>query len=318
MNIQKGPIQCPQKVVIYGPEGVGKTTLAASFPSPLFIDTEASTKQLDVARITAKTWAEIEEPFTKAASLSEFSTLVLDTVDWAARILQARVCVDHKKASIEDFGFGKGYTLVAEEFTKFLNLCTKATECGKTIVFLAHSHVKRYDSPEASYDRYELKMHKQIAHLLMEAADAVLFANYRTTITEESNGKTRAVGGKERVLYTSHTAAWDAKNRHNLPERIGMEIGNLGNLLRGAEGKSNGSQASAGNSEDKKSRSALDGINPWDVLLAGKTAGQKEKVTAGAIRRQWIAEGATYKDISAEILQRAQANPEKFFAAFGI
>ncbi len=51
LNIKNGKIPRPQKVVIYGAEGVGKTTLAAQFPDPLFIDTESGTAHMDVRRI---------------------------------------------------------------------------------------------------------------------------------------------------------------------------------------------------------------------------------------------------------------------------
>jgi hypothetical protein len=314
MNIQKGIIKSPQKIVIYGPEGVGKTTLAAAFPAPLFIDTESSTKQLDVDRISTRTWAEIEEPFSKAVSLKGYQTLILDTVDWAVNVLAEKICQDHKKKSIEDFGFGKGYVILAEEFAKFLNLTTQAAEAGKTIIFLAHSHIKRHDSPEASYDRYELKMHKLCSHLLKEAADAVLFANYRTSIIEAENGKTRAVGGKERILYTSHTSSWDAKNRHGLPERVAMDIKELSSLLTGQVVPASGKSLPERGADSKP----FSGMNAWDVLLSGKTASQKEKVSAGAIKRGWINEGQTYRDITESILTKAQENPERFFAAFSI
>ena len=51
MNITRGIIKRPQKVVLYGPEGIGKSTFASHFPAPLFLDVEGSTAQLDVARI---------------------------------------------------------------------------------------------------------------------------------------------------------------------------------------------------------------------------------------------------------------------------
>ena len=55
MNIIRGKIPSAQKVVIYGPEGIGKTSFAACFPDPLFIDTEGGTKHIDVARLPAPT-----------------------------------------------------------------------------------------------------------------------------------------------------------------------------------------------------------------------------------------------------------------------
>lgn len=307
MNIQRGIIKSPQKITIYGPEGIGKSSLAAQFPNPLFIDTESSTKQLDVARISATCWEEIEAPFKAASTLKEFETLVLDTADWAANILQSKVCKDNKKSSIEDFGFGKGWVLLEEEFAKFLALTTAATFAGKTILFLAHSHVKRHDAPEGSYDRYELKMHKRLAALLKEGSDAVLFASYKTSLVEGENGKTKAIGGKERILYTQHSATWDAKNRHGLPERVPMSMDALAPLITRTDAP-----------KVAPAPEQITKIHPLDVLLSGKSASQKAKVTEAAISRGWISQGQTYHDLSASIIERAVANPEKFFAVIGI
>ena len=38
MEIIRGKIRSAKKVVIYGPEGIGKSTFAAQFPEPLFIE----------------------------------------------------------------------------------------------------------------------------------------------------------------------------------------------------------------------------------------------------------------------------------------
>lgn len=62
------------------------------------------------------------------------------------------------------------------------------------------------------YDHYELKCSKNVSPFIKEWADGLLFANYRTYIQASVNGKGKAVGGKERVLYTEHIAFCDTKN----------------------------------------------------------------------------------------------------------
>ena len=54
IKISNGIVKAKQKVVVYGPEGIGKSTFASKFPKPLFIDTEGSTKKLDVDRFEDK------------------------------------------------------------------------------------------------------------------------------------------------------------------------------------------------------------------------------------------------------------------------
>ena len=57
-SITTGILNTPVKVVLYGPEGIGKSTFASHFPDPVFIDTEGGTKRLNVARLPQPTsWA---------------------------------------------------------------------------------------------------------------------------------------------------------------------------------------------------------------------------------------------------------------------
>lgn len=71
IRIETGVKKCPQKVVIYGPEGVGKTTLAAAMPAPLFADCEHGTAE-------ARHEVEQEPPPPKPIRFHEAGTLVLD------------------------------------------------------------------------------------------------------------------------------------------------------------------------------------------------------------------------------------------------
>jgi len=231
LPLRRGPIVRPQKAVLYGPEGVGKTTLASQLPDPVFLDTEGGTHHLDVVRFPdARTW---EDVTVAAAQLArgghEFKSFVVDTADWLEKRLAEHLCRKANKESIEDFGYGKGYVLVAEEFTKFLASLDTLLAKGMHVVFLAHSTVRKFESPDqaGSYDRYELKLSKQVAPLVREWADAILFVNFITRLAEKDNGRMRGVGGKERALFTTHTAAYDAKNRHGLPDKLPFEAAAL-------------------------------------------------------------------------------------------
>lgn len=229
MNITTGKQPGAQKILCYGPEGIGKSTFAAQFPDPLFIDTEGSTKHMDVKRLDRPTsWAMLlQQVAWVKANRAVCQTLVIDTADWAERLCIDSILTKHRVSGIEDVGggYGKGYTYLAEEFGRLLNLLSDVTEVGIHVVLTAHSQVRKFEQPDeaAPYDRWELKLQKKTAPLAKEWADMVLFANYKTfAVTSEKTKKTTAQGGK-RVMYTSHRPAWDAKNRHELPDELALE-----------------------------------------------------------------------------------------------
>ena len=117
MEITRGRIPCAKKVVIYGPEGIGKSTFASQFPDPVFIDTEGSTNSMDVARLPKPTsWQMLLEEIQYVKSHPDVCrTLVIDTIDWAESMCIQSICDQHKKSGIEDFGYGNGYVYVKEE-----------------------------------------------------------------------------------------------------------------------------------------------------------------------------------------------------------
>ncbi len=212
-----------QKVVIYGPEGIGKSTFASKFPNPVFIDTEGSTKHMDVARLPKpSSWSMLLEDVRHVKGNPGIcSTLVIDTADWAEQPCSNEICAKAQKEGIEDFGYGKGYTYLSEEFGRLLSLLEEIIEMGVNVVFTAHAQMRKFEQPDemGTYDRWETKLQKKTAPLLKEWADMLLFANYKTFVVKTDEKKNKVQGGK-RVMYTSHHPCWDAKNRHDLSPEL--------------------------------------------------------------------------------------------------
>ena len=244
MKVIRGKMRKPVRVVIYGVEGIGKTTLASLFPNPIFLDTEGSTFQMDVARAPnpedeedpqLRKWTHIEGALLDLARDSQgFQTVVIDSADWAEQLATNHILGNKK--SIEDFGFGKGYVMLSEQIGKMLGRCDDLIRRGLNVVFVAHSKVVRVSPPDQTdgFDRYELRLHKAVAPKFKEWADVLLFANYRTHIIEGEDGRMKAKGGKDRILFTQRTAAFDAKNRFGLAPEIPMTIEALAPIFAAA------------------------------------------------------------------------------------
>ena len=238
LNITEGVKRTPVKCVIYGPESIGKTTLSSKFENPLIVDVENGSNSLNVRRIRCdKSWEEliaVIKEIIKTPSICK--TIVIDTLDWAEYLCTKYVCDKYKKGNIDEFGYGKGYTYLTEEFKRLLDALDEAIDAGLHVVCNAHAKPRKFELPEemGSFDRYELKLTKNTAPIVKEWCDCLLFCNFKTyVITDESNKK-KAQGNK-RVIYTSHSAVYDAKNRVGLPDEMDMDFANLKPLFEGKE-----------------------------------------------------------------------------------
>ena len=236
-NITSGPTATAQKVVLYGVEGIGKSTFASQFPNPVFIDTEGSTSNMNVQRLdNPNSWQMLIDEVNYVKQTKICSTLIIDTADWAETLANQHIIARNGITSIEDLGYGKGYTMVKEEFGKLLNLFSELTDDGINVVVTAHAELKKKEEPDqmGAYDRYQLKLSRQCAPLLKEWSDMVLFANYETTIVTDSKTKSKKATGGQRVMFTTHHPAWDAKNRHNLPEKLPFDFSSIAQLFQPA------------------------------------------------------------------------------------
>lgn len=245
MNITKGKTAKAIRVVVYGVEGIGKTTFASQMPGAVFCDTEGSTAHMDVARFDLpQKWMDIHEAIDWTMEHpDQVGTFVLDTADWAEKLCARYVCEEEPVTksgdtrgwkNIEDAGYGKGYVYMKTAFQKLLDKLTALTEKGVNVCITAHAILKKFEQPDemGAYDRWSLKLNeKNISPLLKEWGDMVLFANYKTDVVKTNDGKTKGRGGQKRIMYTQHNACWDAKNRFGLPDEMPFEFSSISNLF---------------------------------------------------------------------------------------
>lgn len=227
-NISRGKLETPVRAVIYGSEGIGKSTLASQLPEPLFIDIEGGTAQLDVARIdTPTTWEMlISEIMFVRDNPDVCRTLVIDTADRAQALCESALLMEAGVDSIEKIGggYGKGYTALLEKFRKdFLYRLDEVIAKGINVCLLAHAVMRKQESPEdPPFDRWELNLQKKIAPEVRAWADLLLFCNFKIMAVEE-NGRTKAKGQARRLMYANHRPTFDAKNRYGLPDEMPLE-----------------------------------------------------------------------------------------------
>ncbi len=248
MQITRGRIKSAKKVVCYGPEGIGKSTFASRFPDAVFIDTEGSTKDMDVARLPRpSSWEHLLQEIQYIKNTPGVcKTLVIDTVDWAEQICVDYICDKYHKDGVEAFGYGNGYVYVKEELGRFLNRLEDLVEIGVNVVLTAHAHIKKFEQPDemGSYDRWELKLGKktssQTAPLVKEWADMLLFVNYKTySVAVDDKGKKHKAQGGKRIMYTSHHPCWDAKNRYGLPDECEFDYEVIRSIVENTAVKTN-------------------------------------------------------------------------------
>lgn len=234
MKITKGKVKTPLKIIIYGPEGIGKTTFASGMPDPLWIDVEGSSVHMEVARLDRPaSWEELIAQVKWVADTKPCKTLVIDSADWVEKLCYDYTVAKNGWDSIETPGYGKGFTIASENFNFLIHRLNQVIESGINVILTAHAIIKKFDEPDqmGAYDRYELKLDKRNAPALKEWCDILLFANYKTDIITDAKTKTKKATGGHRVMYTTHHPAYDAKNRMGLPEELPLSIDGIAHLL---------------------------------------------------------------------------------------
>lgn len=239
-SITKGREQQPPRIMIYGSEGVGKSTFASLAPNPVFVQTEDGLSEIDTSKFPlARTFDDVVMQLQAVRDEQhEYGTLVIDSVDWLERLVWDRVCADYGVKSIEkaDGGYGKGYVHALTYWRQIVSTLNDIrSKRGMAVILIAHAAVERFEDPEhAAYDRYTPRIHKKACSLICEWVDAVLFASRRLRV-DSTTGKAAPVGadGGERILRTNGSPACIAKNRFGLPTELPLSWAAFVEALKG-------------------------------------------------------------------------------------
>ena len=230
MEIIKGKSKKPPRVVLYGTEGIGKSTFAAQAKSPIMIQTEDGADEIEVHKFPiAKSHEAVMECIQFLATNDhEYKTCIVDTWDTMEQQNTQNICKQYKVNNLNQaaggYGAGKGVLLgMMKEVIDGLQYLRE--EKGMTIIVLAHSKVLNVSDPQyGGYDQFTLSCIPDVTSQLVSWADIVGFANNRMRIDEDT-GLARAIGaeGGERVIYTVRTPAYVAKNRYGMKSEIPLD-----------------------------------------------------------------------------------------------
>lgn len=227
-KVTRGKTSSPPRILVYGTEGIGKSTFAAGAPDPVFIQTEDGLDSLDVAKfpLSGNYKDVIENIRAVRDEEHEFQTLVIDSVDWLERLIHEHVVAQDGATSIELAcgGYGRGYKKALDHFRDILTALDQVRARGLAVILVAHAKVERFEDPEhPAYDRHSPRLHKDASALVCEWVDGIFFATRRTATrtSDEKSGKrvlATSVGkdGAERVLRVNGSPACVAKNRFGL------------------------------------------------------------------------------------------------------
>ena len=204
----------PISVLLYGPPGSGKTSLAAKIPNHLIFDLEKGSHHVDAKRV--KLLGSQFKDAVRWFADQPYTTMVVDSVTALESAMVREVCKLNNWKNIEQPGYGKGHEVVRQEWQTLIMYARHLMDAkGKNIVWIAHSQIKPVKDPTNpnEYDRMEPAVSKKALTDLTAAVDAVLFLREKVT-TYEKDGRKLATGSGKRELIMRDIPAALAKVRN--------------------------------------------------------------------------------------------------------
>lgn len=227
-SVSGRPEKVARRFLVYGQPGVGKTTLVADAPNPIFLPVEQGVDEFDVPRFPKpETYTEVLEAIdTLTREKHTYETFVIDTVSALEGLGHAHMIAGSKWKTVETWegGYNKWRQSAVDLIWRPLAVRLDELRAkGVSIVLVGHSVVRGWKDPESDgWDKYQVQLEPLAAGMLTGWSDAVLFARFDDMRAASGEKKAVGVSSGKRYLATEHSAAYEAKNRLGLPTRLEM------------------------------------------------------------------------------------------------
>lgn len=221
------------RIVLNAVEGFGKTTLGAFAPNPAILMARGETgfatlrqkgRVPDVNAVELTSWNNVLRLIDTTLMNGNYETIVIDALGGFERLCHEHVCARDFQNDWSEKGFYsymRGYEVSIPDWIQFLyrlDALRMARSCS--IILLSHAKAKTFKNPLGpDFDRYTADCHEKTWGVTHKWADAVLFGTF-VTVTQEKKGRTKGIGGTERVVYAQRTDGYDAKNRYGMASQI--------------------------------------------------------------------------------------------------
>jgi hypothetical protein len=222
--------QRPIIATFFGEGGMGKSTLAAMFPRPVFIRTEDGTASLAgndevmLFPLVSSSQEVLDQIEALATQEHQFKTLVLDSITQLATMIEHEiVAADPKAKSINQAGggYGAGYNTAAEKHRQVREWAgALAYERGMNVVFIGHADTETLDLPDFDpFARYTVRMHKKSLPHYTDNVDLVGLIRLKTYVRGDGDKK-RAISTGDREIICFPQASSVTKNRFNITQPL--------------------------------------------------------------------------------------------------